>query len=73
MSKAKTLKRRADLIFANPFYAININPVFFTENDVTVRSKEHWISTNAKLIEEMGRRKWLRLLLEALEGKYLNK
>lgn len=72
MSKAKTIKRRADLIFANPFYAIQIHPAFFAGHDSTRRSKEHWISTNAQLIEEMGRRKWLRLLLEALEGKYLN-
>ena len=72
MKNSKTLEKHVARVFVNPFYAIQINSLFMRTNGV-LRSKKQWISTNEKLIDEMGKKEWLKLLLEALEGKHLGK
>ena len=55
-------------IFANPYYAINIEPGLTTEHEIMV-TKEQWIRVNAKLIDEIGKEEWLKQLLAVLESK----
>src|SRR5690242_6275370 len=55
-------------ILINPFYAITVAPQLTTEH-VPAMSEAEWVRTNASLVGEMGAERWLKQLLEALEGK----
>ena len=59
-----TLRR----IMINPFYAITVAPQLTTEHAPSM-SEAEWVRTNASLMGEMGAERWLRQLLEVLEGK----
>ena len=55
-----------DRVLANPFYAINIDPILTAEHELFV-SEDEWIAANAKVIEEMGAEAFLRQLLDVLK------
>lgn len=57
-------------LISNPFYAIDINPVFIQEHPKMITEKE-WIKANVNLIKEIGEEKWLVNLLENLTGNYI--
>jgi len=57
-------------LISNPFYAIDINPVFIQEHPKMVTKKE-WIKANIKLMDEIGAERWLENLLENLTGNYI--
>ncbi len=57
-------------IFANPFYCINISEDLTVEHEPLI-SKEDWVKTNVKLVEEIGVERWLHTLLDVLEGGYV--
>lgn len=59
-----TLRR----IMINPFYAITVAPQFTTEH-APAMSEAEWVRTNASLMGELGAERWLRQLLEVLEGR----
>jgi hypothetical protein len=54
----------------NPYNAINIDPMYAVEHPPLL-SVEEWIQSNVKLIEEMGKERWLRLFLDVLEGDFV--
>lgn len=54
----------------NPYHAITIDPMFAIEHP-PVWSKEQWIQGNVMLIPQLGTEKWLRLLLDVLEGDFI--
>ncbi len=60
-------EKETEEMFANPFYAINILPSLCLEHEPMV-SKETWIKTNARMIDEIGKEEWLKRLLSALES-----
>jgi hypothetical protein len=53
----------------NPIYAISIQPDLVVQHEPLV-SRDQWIKTNTKLIDELGAEQWLSRLLEVLEGGY---
>jgi len=53
----------------NPFYAVTIHSDLVGEHEHLV-SKEQWVATNARLIEEIGVEAWLAQLLATLEGSF---
>lgn len=55
-------------IIINPFYAITIASQLTEEHEPTMDETE-WVRANAALMEEMGAARWLRQLLDVLEGK----
>jgi hypothetical protein len=55
-------------IIINPFYAITVAPQL-TEEHVPPMGDAEWVQANASLMEEMGSARWLRQLLDVLEGK----
>lgn len=59
-----TLRR----IVINPFYAITVAPQLTVEH-APAMSEAEWVRTNAALMGEVGAERWLRHLLEVLEGK----
>ena len=59
-----TLRR----IMINPFYAITVASQLTTEHTPSM-SEAEWVRTNASLMGEMGAERWLRQLLEVLEGR----
>ena len=58
-------------IIINPFYAITVAPQLTEEHDPPM-SEAEWVQANASLIREMGTERWLRQLLDVLEGKAVN-
>jgi hypothetical protein len=52
----------------NPFYAITVAPQL-TEEHEPAMSEPEWVQANASLMREMGSERWLRQLLDVLEGK----
>jgi hypothetical protein len=52
----------------NPFYAITVASQWTEEHEPPVGEAE-WVRANASLMEEMGAERWLRQLLDVLEGK----
>jgi hypothetical protein len=52
----------------NPFYAITVAPQL-TEELEPAMSEAEWVQANAPLMREMGSERWLRPLLDVLEGK----
>lgn len=55
-------------VIINPFYAITVAESLIEEHEPSMAEAE-WVQTNASLMEEMGPARWLRQLLDALEGK----
>ena len=55
-------------IFINPFYAITVAPQLTQEHEPPMGEAE-WVQANASLMREMGSERWLRQLLDVLEGK----
>lgn len=55
-------------IIINPFYAITVVPQLTEEHEPPMGNAE-WVQANASLIREMGSARWLRQLLDVLEGK----
>ena len=60
-------EKELEEMFANPFYAVNILPALCAEHEPMV-SKETWIKTNARMIDEIGKEEWLKQLLTVLES-----
>src|SRR5438132_5495829 len=52
----------------NPFYAITVAPQL-TEECEPAMSEAEWVQANASLMREMGSERWLRQLLDVLEGE----
>ena len=55
-------------IIINPFYAITVAPQLTQEHEPPMGEAE-WVQANAPLMREMGSERWLRQLLDVLEGK----
>ena len=55
-------------IIVNPFYAITVAPQLTEEHEPPMGDAE-WVQANASLMEEMRSARWLRQLLDVLEGK----
>ncbi len=55
-------------IIINPFYAITGAPQL-TEEHESAMGEVEWVQANASLMREMGIERWLRQLLDLLEGK----
>jgi hypothetical protein len=55
-------------IIINPFYAITVAPQLTGEHEPPMGEAE-WVRANASLMKEMGTERWLRRLLDVLEGK----
>ena len=55
-------------IIINPFYAITVAPQLTQEHEPPM-SEAEWVQANAFLMREMGTERWLRHLLDVLEGK----
>ncbi|HEY6408548.1 MAG TPA: hypothetical protein VIY29_13870 [Ktedonobacteraceae bacterium] len=55
-------------IIINPFYAITVAPQLTQEHEPPMGEAE-WVQANATLMREMGSERWLRQLLDVLEGK----
>ena len=55
-------------IIINPFYAITVAPQLTGEHKPPM-SEAAWVQANASLMGEMGCERWLRQLLDVLEGK----
>ena len=55
-------------IILNPFYAITVAQSLTEEHEPAMGEAE-WVRANASLMEEMGNERWLRQLLDVLEGK----
>jgi hypothetical protein len=55
-------------IIINPFYAITVAPQLTEEHEPTMGESE-WVQANVSLMREMGSARWLRQLLDVLEGK----
>lgn len=55
-------------IIINPFYAIAVAESLTEEHELSMGEAE-WVRANASLMEEMGNERWLRQLLDVLEGK----
>ena len=55
-------------IIINPFYAITVAPQLTEEHEPPM-SEAAWVQANTSLMGEMGCERWLRQLLDVLEGK----
>lgn len=53
----------------NPAYAVSIHPELTGKYEPII-TKERWVETNQRLIEEIGPEAWLRRLLMVLEGDF---
>jgi len=51
----------------NPFYAITVAPQLTQEHEPSMGEAE-WVRANASLMREMGSERWLRQLLDVLNG-----
>jgi hypothetical protein len=54
-------------IIINPFYAITVAPQLTEEHEPPL-SEAEWVQANASLMREMGGERWLRQLLDVLNG-----
>lgn len=63
-------EREAVKMFANPFYCVQVAPIF-TEPHEPLVTKEKWVEAGAKCIKEIGAEAYLEALLENLEGNYV--
>lgn len=58
-------------MFANPFYCLKeVDPIFIMKHEPLVSEKE-WIKSGAKVIDEIGAEKFLKMVLENLKGNYV--
>jgi len=57
-------------LIANPFYAITCHPMLSTPHE-PLMSREEWIAANTRLVNDLGPARYLRLLLDVLEGGYV--
>jgi hypothetical protein len=55
-------------IIINPFYAITVAPQLTQEHEPPM-GEAAWVQANASLMREVGSKRWLRQLLDVLEGK----
>ena len=55
-------------IIINPFYAITV-ALQLTEEHEPPMGEAEWVQANASLMREMGSERWLRQLLDVLQGK----
>jgi hypothetical protein len=55
-------------IIINPFYAITVASQLTEEHEPAMDEAE-WVRANASLMGEMGAERWLRQLLDVLEGR----
>src|SRR5260370_27535727 len=55
-------------IIINPFYAITVASQL-TEEHGPLMGEAEWVRANASLMGEMGAERWLRQLLDVLDGK----
>jgi len=55
-------------MIANPFYAVEFDPALAAPHDPLV-SEDQWVEANARLIDELGPRPYLRNLLAILKGQ----
>jgi hypothetical protein len=55
-------------IIINPFYAITVASQWTKEHEPPMGEAE-WVQANASLMGEIGAERWLRQLLDVLEGK----
>jgi hypothetical protein len=55
-------------IIINPFYAITVAQSLTEEHDPAM-SEAEWVQADASLMREMGSERWLRHLLDELEGR----
>ncbi len=70
MTKIKIANKDVRLAQVNPIFVIRIYKMFTASwLDAQMLTKKQWIDLNEKLIDEIGKRTWLGLLLEALEGE----
>lgn len=54
-------------MIANPFYAIEFDPVLAARYDPII-SEDQWVAANVHLITELGPEPYLRNLLAILKG-----
>ena len=54
-------------IIINPYYAITV-ALQLTEEHEPAMSEAEWVQANASLMREMGSERWLRQLLDVLNG-----
>jgi hypothetical protein len=54
-------------IIINPFYAITVAAQWTKEHEPPM-SEAEWVRANASLLGEMGSERWLRQLLDVLNG-----
>jgi hypothetical protein len=60
-------------MLSNPIHCLpKINDSFVKEHQPSIDEKQ-WINTNVKLIDQIGTRKWLALLLENLKNEAIAK
>jgi hypothetical protein len=57
-------------ILMNPFYCITID-MDLSEDHIPLISKDMWIETQMRLLEELGSKEYFKNLLLVLEGKYV--
>jgi len=70
VSLLDVLQGNASHELVNPYHAINIDSMFAVEHP-PILSKERWIQGNVMLLPQLGAEKWLRLLLDVLEGDFV--
>ena len=56
-------------MIVNPFYAITIDQTLCLDHEPLV-TRDEWVMANVKAIRELGAERYLRLLLDVLEGNY---
>lgn len=66
----KMNEKNIEKILCNPFYATNIDINLCIKHKSLI-SKKEWIQKNVKLIKKLGEEKYLKRLLEVLQGGYL--
>lgn len=54
-------------IIMNPFYAITVDPQLIQEHEPPMGETE-WVQANVSLMGEMGAERWLKQLLDVLNG-----
>ncbi|MRG46805.1 hypothetical protein GFS24_16920 [Chitinophaga sp. SYP-B3965] len=58
-------------VTSNPFYCLpQIDEIFVQEHEPLI-TEDEWIAANVNLINEVGAKQWLILLLENLKGNYV--
>lgn len=58
----------AAALLANPFYCIELHPAL-SDAGLPLVPESQWVAANARAIDDLGPRVWLRGLLRALQGE----